>query len=155
MQDLPLDRSQPQGFRFSPIAVAITGLVLIFALVIASVAIAYRPLMARYRYSLGYTWNQRNEFDKAIAEYSEAIRLNPNSADLYRYRAFAWSRAQEQDKALADYTEAIRLEPNDSLAHNSVAWILTTCPDERIRDTKRAVESATKACELSRWEQPT
>ena len=36
----------------------------------------------------------------------------------------------------------------------SVAWILTKCPDERIRDGKRAVESATKACELSGWKEP-
>jgi hypothetical protein len=31
------------------------------------------------------------------------------------------------------------------------AWLWATCPDARYRDGKRAVESATRACELSEW----
>jgi hypothetical protein len=32
-----------------------------------------------------------------------------------------------------------------------MAWLLATCPDETYRDPNRAVELATKACELGRW----
>ena len=31
------------------------------------------------------------------------------------------------------------------------AWLWATCPDAKCRDGKRAVESATRACELSEW----
>ena len=31
------------------------------------------------------------------------------------------------------------------------AWIWTACRDKKHRDGKKAVESATKACELTRW----
>ena len=31
------------------------------------------------------------------------------------------------------------------------AWLWATCPDAKYRDGKRAVESATRACELSEW----
>ena len=41
------------------------------------VAVAYRPLLAQYHYSIGYTCIQRKDYDKAIAEYNNAIRLDP------------------------------------------------------------------------------
>ena len=36
-------------------------------------------------------------------------------------------------------------------AYNSCAWIWATCPESKYRDGKKAVESATKACELTKW----
>jgi hypothetical protein len=47
------------------------------------------------------------------------------------------------------YNEAIRLDPKDADAHDSLARLLATCPDEKHRDGKKAVEHATKACELT------
>ena len=34
---------------------------------------------------------------------------------------------------------------------NDLAWLLATAPDARFRDGPRAVEHATRACELSGW----
>ena len=45
----------------------------------------------------------------------------------------------------------IRIDPNFSRAYNNLAWLLATCPDAKFRDGKRAVELATKACELTKW----
>ena len=53
--------------------------------------------------------------------------------------------------ALDDYAAAIDLDGEAAEAHNSRAWIQATAPDEQLRDGKRAVESATKACELTEW----
>jgi tetratricopeptide (TPR) repeat protein len=51
--------------------------------------------------------------DKEIANYTEAIRLDPNKANergnlLYHLRGAAHDRKGENDKAIADFTEAIR-----------------------------------------------
>jgi serine/threonine-protein kinase len=35
-----------------------------------------------------------------------------------------------------------------------LAWLLATCWDDSIRDGKREVELATKACELTEWKDP-
>ena len=69
-------------------------------------------------------------------------------------RGYARSAKNEYEKAIADYNEAIRLDPKDHNAYNGRAWLWATCPDAKYRDGKKAVESATKACELSAWKDP-
>jgi hypothetical protein len=34
---------------------------------------------------------------------------------------------------------------------NNLAWLLAECPDHPLRDGKKAVEFATRACRLSAW----
>jgi hypothetical protein len=36
-------------------------------------------------------------------------------------------------------------------AYGNFAWILATCPEGKVRDGKRAIQMATKACELTDW----
>jgi tetratricopeptide (TPR) repeat protein len=66
-------------------------------------------------------------------------------------RGVAWRAKGEYDKAIADHSEAIRLDPKLAPANVNRAWLWATCPDAKYRDAKRAVESATRACELSEW----
>jgi tetratricopeptide (TPR) repeat protein len=54
-------------------------------------------------------------------------------------------------KAIADYSDAVRIDPKDDSGYNDRAWTWATCPDDKFRDGAKAVESATKACELSEW----
>jgi predicted Zn-dependent protease len=41
---------------------------------------------------------------------------------------------------------------SDALNTNRLAWLLATCPEDQIRDGRRAVELATLACEDTNWE---
>lgn len=50
-----------------------------------------------------------------------------------------------------DYGEAIQIDPNYVTAYGSLAWLLATCPTEKIRDGRRAIKMATTACELTDW----
>jgi tetratricopeptide (TPR) repeat protein len=100
------------------------------------------------------TWRALKEEDKAIADCNEAIRLDPKLPNAYITRGRAFKEKQEYDAAIADYSEAIRLDSKFGLAHNNLAWLLATCPDAQYRDGKRAIEGATRACELSGWRVP-
>ncbi len=55
----------------------------------------------------------RAEWEQAIAEFSEAIRLDPTSQEGYLARGRARERLGELDSSLDDYSTAIRLAPND------------------------------------------
>ena len=61
---------------------------------------------------------------------------------------------KEYDKAIAEYTEAIKLDPADARAYERLAWVLATAAKDELRDGKKAVEYAKKACELTDWKNP-
>jgi tetratricopeptide (TPR) repeat protein len=66
----------------------------------------------------------------------------------------AWRSLKDYERAIADYDKAIAISPDESAAYNNLAWLLATCDDPQFRDGKRAVEVATRACELSKWTDP-
>jgi tetratricopeptide (TPR) repeat protein len=103
----------------------------------------------------GNAYTRQGDYDKAIADYTEAIGLNFD----YSYvceenRAYAYSQKGDYTKAILDYEDAIRLNPKSVVAYNNLAWLLAVCPDDKVRTGEKAVEYATKACELSEWKIP-
>jgi hypothetical protein len=57
------------------------------------------------------------DYDKAISDFTEAIRLDPNLALAYLDRGYAYSHYGNPDKAISDYNDAIRLDPHLALAY--------------------------------------
>jgi tetratricopeptide (TPR) repeat protein len=115
-------------------------------------AIQLNPKGASTFHNRGNAWSKKKEHDQAIADYTEAIRLDPKDATAYSNRGITWGLKGEYDKAIADFNEAIRLDPKLSVFWNRRAWLESTCPDAKYRDGKKAVEDATKACELDGWD---
>ncbi len=72
----------------------------------------------------GVSFLPKGEYDAAIAEFNEAVRLDPNDAEAYRLRGDAWGFKRDNDKAIADYDESIRLDPNDPRAPSARAILV-------------------------------
>jgi tetratricopeptide (TPR) repeat protein len=108
---------------------------------------------AAYRYR-GHAHFKKKEYDRAIKDFTDAIRLGPKFITAYFGRGLAYYFKKEYDKAIRDYTQAIRLDPKDAPAYTNLAWLLATCPKEEVRNGKKAVEYAKKACELTGWKEP-
>jgi tetratricopeptide (TPR) repeat protein len=113
-----------------------------------SEAIRLDPKDAAAFYNRGNAWHVKKEYDRAIRDYDEAIRLDAKDAAAVYSRGNVWKAKKEYGKAIRDYEEAIRLDPKDPDGYNAEAWLLATCPDDKFRDGKKAVELARKACEL-------
>ena len=64
---------------------------------------------------------EKQEYDKAIADYGKAIRLDPNDASTYRRRAYAWLLMDDHDLAIADWNQVIRLDPGSPTAYRTGA----------------------------------
>src|SRR5262249_4812755 len=91
----------------------------------------------------------RKDYDRALADFSEAIRLDPQDPDAFFNRASIYRGKKDYAKAAADLREVIRLDPKDPDAHAALAWLLATCPDSKVRDGEKAVQCAGRACELT------
>jgi tetratricopeptide (TPR) repeat protein len=53
----------------------------------------------------------RKDYDKAIADYTQAIHIDPKFATAYSNRGSAYGMKGDYDKAIADYTKAMELNP--------------------------------------------
>ena len=109
-----------------------------------------RPSASAYN-SRGLVWQEKGEYDIAIADYNEAIRLEPSESIYFNNRGDARRDKGDYKKAIADFDEAIRLDQKCSFPYNNRAWLWATCPEDKYRNGKKAVESATRACELGFW----
>jgi tetratricopeptide (TPR) repeat protein len=96
-------------------------------------------------------WNHRGviyydhlaQFDKAIADYTKAVELDPKNEVYQHNRGFAYSKLGQWDKALTDYAKAIELNPNYAPAWNGRGMI--DCDhfaqyDKALAEFSRAIE---------------
>ena len=77
-----------------------------------------RPMRAPTTIAAAST-RSRGDYDRAIADYGEAIRINPKFALAYNNRGDAWRHKGDLDRAIADFDEAIRLDPAFALAYGN------------------------------------
>jgi tetratricopeptide (TPR) repeat protein len=61
--------------------------------------------------------------DKAIENYSKAIKINPKFVKAYNNRGIAYVWKKQYDLALADFNKAIELDPNNGKAYNNRAIV--------------------------------
>ncbi len=59
----------------------------------------------------------KQEHDKAISDFTEAIRLDPDAPEIYTARGMAYTAKQDYDKAITDFTEAIRFDTSHRRAY--------------------------------------
>ena len=57
---------------------------------------------------------RKGDLDAALAEYTEAIRIDPNYARAYYSRAIAYDDKHDQETAIADCTKSIQLDPKST-----------------------------------------
>src|SRR5262245_58842711 len=58
---------------------------------------------------IGYRF--KGEYDRAIQDYNQAIKLNAKFAAAYNNRGIVHDRKGDYDRAIADYDQSIKLKP--------------------------------------------
>ena len=64
-------------------------------------------------------YRRMHDYEKAVADYTELLRAEPNDAALYTFRAETYGGMKQWEKAIADYTEVLRIHPGDYQAYRS------------------------------------
>jgi tetratricopeptide (TPR) repeat protein len=79
---------------------------------------------ARAYQDRGYAYEMKRDYDHAIADFSEAIRLDPSNADYLNDRCWARGLAgRDLSQALNDCDESLRLAPGSGTTLNNRALV--------------------------------
>ena len=100
-------------------------------------------VQAEEHYERGLACDRLGDHDRAIAEYNEALRLDPKCARAYPKRGIAYSKIGDFDRAIADFTAALQSDPKSAatLIDRAAAY-------NKKGDFDRAVADCTAALEL-------
>jgi len=90
---------------------------------------------------------------EAIRRFTRALEIDEDNFPSRRGRSDAEITIGDHKAALADLEKALELRPDDTGVLNNLAWLLATSPDDTLRDGRRAIELAGKACEKTEWKE--
>lgn len=91
---------------------------------------------------------------KAIRILTQVLGDAPDSWRAMRARGDALLSVGKHAEAIEDYNKAVKIQPEDDGILNNLAWVLATSPKSEVRDGKRAIELALKACEVTEYKMP-
>lgn len=66
--------------------------------------------------ALGYAYFAQEQYDVAIRQYKEALKVDPNYVTAYNNLGHAYERKQLTSQALETYEQALAIEPDNSTA---------------------------------------
>ncbi len=90
----------------------------------------------------------------AVETYSDILQTDPRNFLALRSRGDAYLNLGKHREAVSDFNRALQLKAEDTALLNNLAWVLSTSPDDDVRDGKRSIELATTACELTDYKKP-
>jgi uncharacterized caspase-like protein/Flp pilus assembly protein TadD len=93
-----------------------------------------------YFFEQGSLKHRKGDYRGAIEDYTEAIRLKPDAAEVYNRRGNAKSNLGDNQGAIEDYTRAIRLNSDDASAYSARGLTKAS-----LGDNQGAIEDYTKA----------
>jgi tetratricopeptide (TPR) repeat protein len=108
------------------------------------------------------------DYDRAVEIYTHLLEEQGGTehkkelADSLYNRGNILAAQDRFHESMGDYERAItfytllveageKLTTELALCLNSLAWLQATCPEEAFRNGAKAVENATRACELTEW----
>lgn len=150
---LSLRPDLPQGILMRSMLAAQKGK---FADAIADVQMLLHsdPQNADYRLQLATYMVADKRPRRAIEVLDGLIEDDSKNADALRARGDALLSIGKHAEAIADYENALKVDGEDTGVLNNLAWVLATSPEDGLRNAKRSIELAKKACELTKYEKP-
>jgi len=97
--------------------------------------------LARAFANRGLGYKRKGLWEKAIADYSGAIRLKPDLSDAFNNRGNAYYGKGQFDRAIEDFDEAIRLDPGfaEAIGNRGNVYRKKGHFDRAIQDYNKAI----------------
>ena len=102
----------------------------------------YAPNLAAALQQRATIYVGQKKFQEAIADYSEALKIKSDDADVFERRAYAEMQLKDYDKALHDYNQAIKISPQEAKYYQVRALIYQNKGDFKaaLADTEKTLQ---------------
>jgi Flp pilus assembly protein TadD len=91
----------------------------------------------------GIMFASQGDYELAIENFTEAIKLDPNFATAYNNRGMMYSKKGDYNRAIADFSQVIKLNPNNADTYNNRGMMYS-----KKGDNDRAIADYTQAIRL-------
>jgi tetratricopeptide (TPR) repeat protein len=112
-------------------------------------AIDLRPENGPAHNNLAKALVQKGRVAEAMVHYRKFLEIEPENVEARNILGTALIQQGRIREAIEQWQEAQTIEPENGNAASNLAWVFATCPDDSIRDGRRAVELAEKALRIS------
>lgn len=110
-----------------------------------SAAIELNASDPQYFNSRGHARFMLESYEDAIVDYRKAAELAGDSAAYQTDLADAYQYLGKWEEAAQSYRAAVAINSHYSRAYQNAAWLMATCPVEKIRNVELAIAAAKKA----------
>ena len=102
--------------------------------------------------SIGF-YRECKQPQKVVAVLDRLIERNPQDTGFWGLLTYALMDTKEYKRVNEVFAKLIELSIEKERDYNNYGWFLCTCPDDKARDGKKALEMAQKAAELSNFKE--
>jgi predicted Zn-dependent protease len=104
-------------------------------------------------YNRGYEYADKDDLERALADFDESIRLDPKSAATFIRRGDLHAARGDNARAISDYSEAIKLDPKaaDAYKNRGRARLYEGAVADALTDIKQAKQIDPKNAYAALW----
>jgi len=110
-------------------------------------ALQLQPDYARAHNNLANTLRRLERYDEALVHYEQAVLMKPKFFEARRNFGLLLTHLGRPLDAVTQYEEALRFKPDFVEVRVYLSTLLSTYPDEKVRDGQRALELAEQLVE--------
>jgi tetratricopeptide (TPR) repeat protein len=117
-------------------------------------AIRLRPRESIPRNHFGMALAGQGRFDEALSNYTAAMALAPRDPLPHYLAGAAYLKLGQTARAVESFRAVLRLDSNHAKSLDRLARVLACATEAKVRNGGEAIRLATRAADLTGWEQP-
>lgn len=111
------------------------------------------PSAANYRLR-AHLYATVGQYDLALRDLNEAIEEDPKDSRAYFMRAEVYAAEGDYPASLSELSSVVSKFPKDADMLAGYAKMRSISPAAQMRDSKEAIAYATRACDMTSWQDP-